>query len=241
MGPFRAACLAGACVTAFAGCAVPVSATRDDLGLHPRRHALPPRVGDFIWADPLDVRLDRQSGATACGAHAVGALLDYWNRAIPDPDRLAPPDGAAIVRMRPPAAKDGYSVAELVQILRDEGMAALAVTTTWEGLADELAGGRPAIVRVRLPSSAVSTRTIVPDATPILGPLQRVASARAEAVTGMLFDRRVDHFWLVAGQSETHVTVLDPAMGFRVVQRDFFEDVFSDGGRLAVVVGGWHR
>lgn len=221
-------------------CAVPLNSTRQDLLGSPGLHALPAEATapDVRGALLLDVRLDRQLAGNACGAHVSASLLDYWFRVLPSPE-AKPPSGAELYRRQPPSSPDGYSLEELVRLLEAQGLAAVGVRSTQARLRAELQQGRPAIVRVGLEPRELLTKTVWPTDTPWLGRLAAWLSQRAVATMYALHPRTVDHFWLVAGQTPTHLLVVDPMMGLRQVELDHFDRVWKRGGQLAVVSGGW--
>lgn len=225
----------------LSACAVPLNSTRHDLLLAPGRHSLPPGGGSssIEGALLLDVRLDRQISRNACGAHAAASLLDYWSRSVPASPPRASPVGLDLYRDSPPQSPDGYSLGQLAELLEAQGLTAVVVTTTSHAIQSELRNGRPTIVRVSLSPDSLWDRTILPYDAPVLGELERFYSRKALAVMGLFGARRINHFWVVAGFTQTHMLVLDPLMGIRQVRHDHFEQVFSLGGRLAIVSGGW--
>jgi predicted double-glycine peptidase len=217
-----------------------LNGTRHDLLQSPGRHSLP--LGDAVspveGALFLDVRLDRQIAKNGCGAHAAAAMLDYWSRSVPSGNG-PPPSGAQLYRDSPPRSSDGYSLGQLSELLEAQGLSAVAVRTTSDSLRSELRNGRPAIARVGLGVEELMDRTILPYGTPVLGDIERFYSRRTWAVMGLFGARWIDHYWLVAGFTQTHMLVVDPIMGVRQVRMDHFERAFSRGGQLAIVSGGW--
>lgn len=231
---------AAAILTALAltGCiSAPVNADRAAFALEPSRNAIPPgpialRPAGMLL---LDVRLDRQVASNGCGAHAVAALADYWNRLSPSGSAAPALSGVQIYSRTPPAGDAGYSLAEVAGLVEASGLSALVISTTTSALKRELEAGRPAIIRVSLPADLVRPTTLLPTGTPLLAAIE----TRAFGVSsGLLGEGRLDHYWLVIGFDDRRMVVLDPAMGIRAVATEAFETAFTAGGRLAVVSGG---
>lgn len=232
------AALTGLFGLTLAGCVTaPVSVDRAAFAAAPARNAIPPGPVTLRPSGTLllDVRLDRQVAGNGCGAHAVAALIDYWDRVLPTEGRGAAPSGSDLYSRTPPEAAAGYSLAELVRLLEAEGMSALVVTTTSTALKAELEAGRPVIVRVSLAASQVRPSTIFPERTPFLAGLETRAFDLSSRVAG---EGRLDHYWLVVGFDSDRMVVLDPAMGLRAVRTGEFEAAVTAGGNLAVVSGG---
>jgi predicted double-glycine peptidase len=226
----------------LAGCAsVPVSPDRAAFAAAPSRNAVP---RTRVELDPgatllLDLRLDRQQASNGCGAHAAAAVIDYWTRARPPAVVRSAPSGAEIYAADPPAGAGGYSLAEMVDLLQDAGLVAVAVGTTPEGLGRELQAGRPVIARVSVSAGYLATFTLFPAGTPLLGHVEARAGDLAARLVEPVTSARIDHYWVVIGQDADTVIVLDPALGIRSVQEAAFARAFDRGGNLAVVVGGW--
>ncbi len=72
-----------------------------------------------------------------------------------------------------------------------------------------------------------------------LDEVERLSSRATLAMVSGGQSAGINHYWLVAGFTETHLLVMDPAMGLRQVRFDVFDQVADAGGNLAVVVGGW--
>lgn len=226
-------------VTACA--AVPVNADRTAFAAAPSLNAVPRAMVRLTPSETLllDVRLDRQQAPTSCGAHAAAAVIDYWLRSAPPADPPSARAGVEIYARTPPASPAGYSLAELVALLRDAGMVAVAVGSTPEGMRAELKAGRPVIARVSVSAGYLSTMRIFSETTPLLGRIEGVAGDVAARLVEPIDRARIDHYWVVVGHDATHMIVLDPALGIRVVRNEAFARAFARGGSLAVVVGGW--
>jgi hypothetical protein len=226
----------------LSGCAtLPVSADRTAFAVAPSRNAVP---RTRVALDPgatllLDLRLDRQQASNSCGAHAAAAVIDYWTRARPSAVGRPSPSGVEIYAADPPAAAAGYSLAEMVTLLQDAGLVAVAVGTTPDGIGRELRAGRPVIARVSVSAGYLSTLTLFPAGTPLLGTVEARAGDLAARLVEPMASARIDHYWVVIGQDADTMIVLDPALGIRAVQAAAFARAFDRGGNLAVVVGGW--
>lgn len=226
----------------LSGCAtVPVSPDRAAFAAAPSRNAVPL---SRVTLEPgatllLDLRLDRQQASNSCGAHAAAAVIDYWTRARP-PAVVGPArSGLDIYASDPPAAPEGYSLAEMVTVLQDAGLVAVAVGTTLQGIERELRVGRPVIARVSVSAGYLATFTLFPSGTPVLGHVEARAGDLAARLLEPMSSARIDHYWVVIGQDADTVIVLDPALGIRAVRAAAFARAFDRGGNLAVVVGGW--
>ncbi len=226
-------------VWACAACAVPVNSGRADLVANPGRHALPGGAPGVETGILLDVRLDRQVSFSACGAHVAASLSEYWGRTVPSGARVEPMSGGALFRSQPPESSGGYSVRELADLLVEQGLVAAAVTARRAGVVREVSDGRPVIVRVTLAPEQIRTRTLFPFEMSFLDEVERLSSRATLAMVSGGQSAGINHYWLVAGFTETHLLVMDPAMGLRQVRFDVFDQVADAGGNLAVVVGGW--
>lgn len=231
--------IAISCAMTLTGCVnATVNADREAFIRSPERNAIPSGVADARSSQMLllDVRLDRQIAANGCGAHAVASLVDYWLRLAPSETTAEISTGAQIYARTPPKDSSGYTLAEVADLLRSQGLEALAVASTSDALKAELRAGRPAIVRVTLRATELRPIRILPDQPALLAGIETLAFRLSSRVFGM---EQLDHYWLVIGYDDSRVVVLDPAMGVRSVSPAAFETAFSEGGRLAVVSGGW--
>jgi predicted double-glycine peptidase len=226
----------------LSGCAtVPVSADRTAFAAAPSRNAVPRTRVELDRGATLllDLRLDRQQASNSCGAHAAAAVIDYWMRARPPAIGRPAPSGVEIFAADPPVASEGYSLAEMVDLLQDAGLVAVAVGTTPAGIGQELRAGRPVIARVSVSAGYLATFTLFPSGTPVLGHVEARAGDLAARLLEPMSSARIEHYWVVIGLDSDTVIVLDPALGIRAVQSAAFARAFDRGGNLAVVVGGW--
>lgn len=232
----------GASLFLAAACAVvPVHADRSSFAAAPSLNAVPRAEVRLTPSETLllDVRLDRQQAPTSCGAHAAASVIDYWLRSSPPVEPPAGRTGLEIHARTPPASPAGYSLAELVALLRDAGMVAVAVGSTPQAIRAELNAGRPVIARVSVSSGYLATMRMFPASTPVLGRVEAVAADVAARLLEPVGSARIDHYWVVVGHDAAHMIVLDPVLGIRAVRNEAFARAFGRGGDLAVVVGGW--
>lgn len=223
---------------ALSGCILaPVNADRNAFANTPALNAIP--RGE-IYLRPaemllLDVRLDRQVSENGCGAHAVAALIEYWERLAPSGSTTGPVTGVEIYAQTPPRDASGYSLGEIADLLSSYGLEALVVNATIDSLKAELRVGRPAIVRVKLAATELRYVTILPPRLPVLAEVE----TRAFEISSWMFRQdQLDHYWLIIGFDAERLVVLDPAMGVRSVTPEAFDAAFQAGGQLAVVSGG---
>jgi hypothetical protein len=236
-----AALLAGGPIL-LGGCvSIPVNPNRSAFAAAPYRNAIPRSqvrldAGSTLL---LDLHLDRQRASNSCGAHAVASVVDYWMRARPSVPARARKTGLDFYAGDPPDAEAGYDLSELVGLLEDAGLVAVAVGTSMNGIRRELELGRPVIARVSLSAGYLATLRIFDPQTPLLGAMEAHVSDLAARLVEPLPVSRLDHYWVVIGHNADHLIVLDPAIGIRAVQNAAFERAFDLGGRLAVISGGW--
>lgn len=237
----RASVAIGSLLLLSACASVPVNADRAAFAAAPSRNAVPRAAVRLVPASTLllDVRLDRQMGSNSCGAHAVAAVVDYWNRADPPSPTRPVPTGLDIHAATPPAAPAGYSLSEVVDLLESAGMVAAAVGSTPDAIRAELAAGRPAIARVSVSAGYLATIRLFAEDAPLVGDVESMAADVTARLLEPLTAARIDHYWVVVGHDAEHMIVLDPALGIRAVGNAAFARAFGRGGSLAVVVGGW--
>jgi predicted double-glycine peptidase len=158
----------------------------------------------------LPVVHDRQRAGPSCGAHVLASVVNYWR----GPGTL---DGQTLYRERPPADRMGYSMAELMQIARDEQLLVSAVRIPEQGLVRELEAGRPVLVPVRLPSIYVQQRIWPGGDAPVFGVVRNSIIYRASRVSEFSRLAMVNHYLLVVGYDENRFVVVEPVMGYRTI------------------------
>lgn len=237
----RASVAIGSLLLLSACAAVPVNADRAAFAAAPSRNAVPRATVRLVPASTLllDVRLDRQVSSNGCGAHAVAAVIDYWNRADPPSPTRPVPTGLDIHARTPPASPAGYSLAEVVELLQGVGMVAAAVGSTPDAIRGELAAGRPVIARVSVSAGYLATVRLFAGDAPLVGEIESMAADVTARLLEPMSAARIEHYWVVVGHDAANLIVLDPALGIRAVGNAAFARAFGRGGSLAVVVGGW--
>jgi hypothetical protein len=158
----------------------------------------------------LPVVHDRQQAGSACGAHVLASVVNYWR----GPGTL---HGEALFEKTPPQSPSGYSMAELLTLAKKNGLAASAVRLSSEDIKKELEAGRPVLVPIRLPSIYVQQRSLPGADVPVLGWVRNSIIYRAGKVQEMTKIAMVDHYLLVAGYEPGKWVVLEPVMGFRTI------------------------
>jgi predicted double-glycine peptidase len=172
----------------------------------------------------LPVVHDRQRDGPSCGAHALASVVNYWR----GPGTM---DGRAFYSEHPPIDGTGYSMAELLQIARAEGLLASAVRMPEEGLVRELEAGRPVLVPVRVPSIYVQKRIWPGGDVPVFGLVRNSVIYRASRVSEFTDLAMVNHYLLVIGHDGDHFVVLEPVMGYRTIsfrRLERYRDAFDD-------------
>lgn len=238
---WRASVAIGSLLLLSACAAVPVNADRAAFAAAPSRNAVPRATVRLVPASTLllDVRLDRQVSSNGCGAHAVAAVIDYWNRADPPSPTRPVPTGLDIHARTPPASPAGYSLAEVAGLLQGVGMVAAAVGSTPDAIRGELAAGRPVIARVSVSAGYLATVRLFAEDAPLVGEIESMAADVTARLLEPMSAARIEHYWVVVGHDAANLIVLDPALGIRAVRTEAFARAFGRGGSLAVVVGGW--
>jgi predicted double-glycine peptidase len=158
----------------------------------------------------LPVVHDRQTAGPSCGAHALASVVNYWR----GPGTI---EGQALFRERPPADGTGYSMAELLDLARQEQLLASAVRMPQQGLIRELEAGRPVLVPVRLPSIYVHQRIVPGGDVPVVGLVRNSVIYRAGRVSEFSRLAMVNHYLLVVGYDDDRFVVVEPVMGYRTI------------------------
>lgn len=173
------------------------------------------RLPDGEDALVLSVPFDRQISRTSCGAHLLASAVRYWLPARADVT------GAALFRDHPPAdGAEGYSMAELAELARGEGLAAIGVSMDAAGLVAELELGRPVLVPLRVPAVFVMGTSLFDPDPPVIGHAKSaylgVVGALGEALDAGL----LSHYVLVVGHGAERFALLDPVTGYRTISRE---------------------
>lgn len=228
-----------------AGCAI--SPTRDVSAFAERSGSNSFEVFDRSIESPdalvLPVVHDQQTRGPSCGAHVLASVVNYWR----GPGTLS---GDALFEQTPPAHEAGYSMAELLNLSRAQGLLASAVRLNEAAIIGELENGRPVLVPVRLPSIYVQQRNLPGGEIPLIGMARNTLIYRAGRVSEFTNLAVVDHYLLVVGYDTDlfadRFVVVEPVMGYRTISftrlaryRQAFDDaaiVFS-GQPRAVAAG----
>lgn len=179
----------------------------------------------------LPVVHDRQTRGPSCGAHALASVVNYWR----GPGTLT---GDALFERTPPAAEDGYSMAELLTLARDQQLMASAVRLTQQEIVRELEAGRPVLVPVRLPSIYVQQRTLPGGDVPVLGLARNSLIYRAARVSELTNLAVVNHYLLIVGYQDETFVVLEPVMGYRTISFSKIARFREAFGNAAMVFAG---
>jgi len=217
------------------GCAISPNSNIQEFAAQSGRNSF--EVFDREMTSPdtlvLPVEHDRQYAGPSCGAHALASVINYWNGAGVVP-------GATIFRDHPPASPSGYSMAEVMQLARDNGLIASGVRLDQAHIIQELERGRPVLVPVRLPSIYVQQRVMPGGDVPVLGIVRNSLMYRAGRVSELTSLAMVDHYLLVVGHGNGHFVVIEPVMGYRTIsftKLERYRDAFGDA---AIVFSGQH-
>lgn len=164
----------------------------------------------------LPVKHDRQTNGAACGAHALASVINYWNG-----DGSA--DGQTIFAATPPRDPSGYSMAELMNLARANGLTTSAVRLGDAGIIHELESGRPVLVPVRVPSIYIQQWQLPGANVPVLGIPASLIASRVGMVAELTGASMVHHYLLLVGYEDDRFVALEPVMGFRTISFDRLE------------------
>ncbi len=172
---------------------------------------------------------DRQIEGSACGAHALASITNYWQG-----EQTA--SGAAIYAASPPAdLKTGYSMAEILALAENQGLMASAVRLPEAAILRELEAGRPVLVPVSLPSVFVQGWQLPGANIPVLGIPAAVITSRSAHVSELTGQGMVNHYILMAGyEGDTFIT-LEPVMGLRTISASRLARYREPFGNAAIV------
>lgn len=177
----------------------------------------------------LNVQHDRQTTAASCGAHALASVVNYWR----GPNTVT---GDALFKQKPPSdLKSGYSLAELTDLAKAEGLQVSAVRLGEKEITSELEAGRPVLVPVRMPSIYVDTRTMPGQNVPVVGFARNFIVNRAGQISELTKVALVSHYVLVVGYQKDRFVVVEPVAGYRTISFDRLERYRKPFGDAALV------
>lgn len=160
----------------------------------------------------LPVVHDQQVELSACGAHVLASVINYWR----GPGTAS---GQQIYDATPPANMEaGYSMAEVLTLAQANGLQASAVRLARADIIRELENGRPVLVPVRVPSVFVQSWSMPGANIPLVGLPASLVTTRVARVSEWTNLAMVNHYILIVGyeEDETFVAV-EPVMGFRTI------------------------
>jgi hypothetical protein len=158
----------------------------------------------------LPVVHDRQTQGPSCGVHVLASVINYWM----GPGAVS---GEAIYSSTPPAAPEGYSMAELLTLARQHGLMASGVRLAEADIVRELESGRPVLVPVRLPAVYVQSWSLPGANRPLVGVPAQLVTTRVGRVSEWTGLAMVNHYVLIAGYEGETFVALEPIMGFRTI------------------------
>lgn len=213
-----------------AGCATTPSATLGDFAQRSADNSFEvfERGVNSPQALVLPVVHDRQTAGPSCGAHALASIINYWRGANTV-------SGERIFASTPPAAPNGYSVAELVALAHGNGLVSSAVRIPEAGLIDELEHGRPVLVPVRLPAIYIQGNALPGENARGLDIAAGFITDRVGRVSEWTGLAMVDHYLLVAGYDEDRFIVVEPVRGFRTISATKLQRYREAFGNAAIV------
>jgi predicted double-glycine peptidase len=172
----------------------------------------------------LPVAQSRQVEGPSCGAHALAMVANYLRGS-------SAPTADVTFRDHPPKSESGYSMAELMELARRQGLLVSAVRLSDQNLIAELERGRPIIIPVKMPSIYVQQRSLPFGDAPVVGFARNALIYRAGKVSEWTRLGMVDHYLVVAGYDGATFVVVDPVMGYRTISSaklDRYRKPFQD-------------
>jgi predicted double-glycine peptidase len=176
----------------------------------------------------LPVTHDRQQDGAACGAHALASVINYWKGS----DQVS---GAALFAAHPPAAADGYSMAEVMALAKANDLLASAVRLPADGLLAELEAGRPVMVPVEVPSVYVQPWQLPGTNVPVLGLPAEFITSRTAWLSERLNRAMLNHYVIIAGYEGDTFVVMEPVMGLRTISAERLARYRAPFGNAAIV------
>jgi hypothetical protein len=160
----------------------------------------------------LPLRHDRQFAGPSCGAHALAPLIFYWTH--------NDVTGGHLYKTFPPAAGDGYSLVELLDLARKFDLQGAAVRLDNTALQAELNRGRPVIVPVEAPLIYFKDRTLPGLNAPVIGVISSTITHRAARLAELTDAALVNHYLVAVGFTDNRFIVLEPILGFRTISEE---------------------
>lgn len=218
---------------AAAGCATRPTSTLDAFAQRSANNSfeLLDRSVDPPATLMLQVEHDQQVEGPSCGAHVLASVINYWRGE-------GTVSGEAIYRTTPPAALDGYTMAELLELARGNGLTASAVRIGNEDLIRELESGRPVLVPVRIPSIYLQAWTLPGANVPVLGLPAQVVTSRVGRLSEWTGLTMINHYVLISGYEDETFVALEPVLGFRTISFDRLKRYRRPFGDAAIVFSG---
>jgi hypothetical protein len=176
----------------------------------------------------LQVEHDVQTEGPSCGAHVLASVVNYWRGA-------GTVSGAGIYRSTPPTRPDGYTMAELLDLARANGLAASAVRIGNEDLVRELESGRPVLAPVRIPAIYLQAWTLPGANTPVIGLPAQVVTSRVGRLSEWTGLSMINHYVLISGYEDETFVALEPVLGFRTISFDRLKRYRRPFGDAAIV------
>ncbi|MEQ9507203.1 MAG: hypothetical protein RLO80_13150 [Hyphomonas sp.] len=176
----------------------------------------------------LPVTHDQQQDGAACGAHALASVINYWKSG-------GKVSGAALFAADPPAAPDGYSMAEVMALAKANDLLASAVRLPAEGLLAELEAGRPVMVPVEVPSVYVQPWQLPGTNVPVLGLPAEFVTSRTAWLSERLNRAMLNHYVIIAGYEGDTFVVMEPVMGLRTISAERLTRYRAPFGNAAIV------
>jgi hypothetical protein len=133
---------------------------------------------------------------------------------------------------------DGYTMAELLDLARANGLTASAVRIGNEDLVRELESGRPVLVPVRIPSIYLQAWTLPGANTPVVGLPAQVVTSRVGRLSEWTGLAMINHYVLVSGYEGETFVALEPVLGFRTISFDRLKRYRRPFGDAAIVFSG---
>ncbi|MDZ4692619.1 C39 family peptidase [Terricaulis sp.] len=158
----------------------------------------------------LPVTHDRQTDPSACGAHVLASVVNYWRG-----DGTV--TGDAIFAAHTPAARDGYNINEMMTLARQYGLTASGVRLSQDDIIRELEAGRPVVVPVRVPSVFVQTWSLPGANVPVLGVPSNIITSRVADVSQWTNTAMVNHYILIVGYEDDTFVAVEPVLGYRTI------------------------
>lgn len=166
-------------------------------------------------ADPSALVLpavhDPQTSAASCGAHALASVINYWRGA-------GAASGERLFGSSPPAdLVNGYSLAELLTIAQDKGLAANAVRLSQADLIAELERGRPVLIPIQAPAVYIGARALPVANVPVIGFARNIVVSRIARMAESSGMAMMSHYLIVAGYDQDSFVVVEPVRGYRTI------------------------